>query len=400
MARQHLMKTYAPQNIAFTHGNGAWLWDEQGNKYLDALAGIAVSGLGHNHPDLVRTLCEQSRKLIHTSNLFEIREQEKAAERIATLAGMDNVFFGNSGAEANECAIKLARLYGKQRGIDQPSIIVMERAWHGRTLATLSATGSKKAQAGFEPLMGGFVRIPYNNLDAVEHVAKTDPTVVAILLEVLQGEGGIHLVSDAYLHGVRALCDRHGWLLMIDEVQSGVGRTGKWFAHQWAGIACDVMPLAKGIGSGVPVGACVARGVAANVFKPGNHGTTFGGGPLVSAVVTTTLDVMERDGLLDNATRMGAIIRDGLHSELAGTAGFKEVRGQGLMLGVELDRPCGDIVKRALAQGLITNVTADTVVRLLPPLIINSGEAEEIVRRLVPVIRTFLNESEPAVSAV
>jgi acetylornithine/N-succinyldiaminopimelate aminotransferase len=396
MARQHLMKTYAPQPIAFTHGNGVWLWDEAGNRYLDALAGIAVSGLGHNHPDLVRTISEQARRIIHTSNLFEIREQERAAEQIATLAGMDNVFFGNSGAEANECAIKLARLYGKQKGIAEPQIIVMEKAWHGRTLATLAATGSKKAQAGFEPLMGGFIRVPYQDIAAIEAVARSQSNVVAVLLEVLQGEGGIHVASDAYLKAVRALCDQHGWLLMIDEVQSGVGRTGKWFAHQWAGIACDVMPLAKGIGSGVPVGACVARGAAAEVFKPGNHGTTFGGGPLVAAVVSCTLDVMERDGLLANAAQQGTAIMNALKSELGSVAGVKEVRGQGLMLGIELDRPCGEIVKQGLAAGLVINVTADSVVRLLPPLIINASESEQLVAKLVPVIRSFLAQSDAA----
>lgn len=394
MASPYLMKTYSPQQVTFTHGEGAWLWDTQGRKYLDALAGIAVSGLGHNHPTLTKAICEQSKKIIHTSNLFEVREQELLAEKICKLANMDNVFFGNSGAEANECAIKLARLYGKQKGVENPSIVVMEKAWHGRTLATLSATGSRKAQAGFEPLMGGFVRVPYNDLDAVKRVADNDKSIVAVLLEVLQGEGGIYVAAVDYVKGLRKLCDEKGWLLMIDEVQSGIGRTGKWFAHQWAGITPDVMPLAKGLGSGVPIGACLAKGAAAQVFKPGNHGTTFGGGPLTSIAALTTLEVMERDKLLDNAAAQGKVIMDGLKAALAGVAGVKDVRGQGLMLGVELDRPCGDVVKRSLAAGLVTNVTNDTVVRLLPPLIINESEAKEIVARLSTVIKAFLAESK------
>jgi acetylornithine aminotransferase len=398
MNASHLMQTYSPQPVTFARGEGVWLWDTQGKKYLDALAGIAVNGLGHAHPKLVKALCDQAGKLIHTSNLFRVAEQERAAEKVCAIAGMDNAFFCNSGAEANEAAIKLARLHGHQRGIENATIVVMEKAWHGRTLATLSATGSRKAQAGFEPLMGGFLRVPYNDFAAIERLSE-NASIVAVLMEVLQGEGGIHVAEPEYLRKVRELCDRREWLLMIDEVQSGIGRTGKWFAHQWSGVVPDVMPLAKGLGSGVPIGACLARGVAAKVFKPGNHGTTFGGGPLVSVAAITTLDVIEKDGLLENAERMGRVIQDGLKRELAGVAGVKEIRGLGLMLGVELDRPCGDIVKRALEAGLVTNVTADKVIRLLPPLVIAKNEAEMLVEILAPLVREFLAQTPAAAAA-
>ena len=397
MTAAHLMKTYSPQPVAFARGEGAWLWDTEGKKYLDALAGIAVSGLGHGHPVLTRALAGQAGRLIHTSNLFRVVEQELAAQKVCELAGMDNAFFCNSGAEANECAIKLARLHGHQRGIENPAIVVMEKAWHGRTLATLSATGSRKAQAGFEPLMGGFLRVPYNDIGAIERLSE-HPSVVAVLLEVLQGEGGIHVADLDYLRKVRALCDKRQWLLMIDEVQSGIGRTGKWFAHQWAGIVPDVMPLAKGLGSGVPIGACLARGVAAQVFRPGNHGTTFGGGPLVSVAALTTLEVIEKEGLLANAARQGEAIMQGLARELAGVAGVKEIRGRGLMIGVELDRPCGDLVRRGLEAGLVINVTADKVVRLLPPLVFGDAESRELVARLAPLVKAFLAEPAPAVA--
>jgi acetylornithine aminotransferase len=389
------MKTYAPQPVAFARGEGAWLWDTEGRRYLDALAGIAVSGLGHGHPALVKAIAEQAGRLIHTSNLFNVPEQERLAERVCALAGMDNAFFCNSGAEANECAIKIARLYGHQRGIENASIVVMEKAWHGRTLATLSATGSRKAQAGFEPLMGGFLRVPYNDMGAIERL-ENHPSVVAVLLEVLQGEGGIHLADAAYVRKLREICDRRQWLLMIDEVQSGIGRTGKWFAHQWSGVVPDVMPLAKGLGSGVPIGACLARGAAARVFKPGNHGTTFGGGPLVSVAALTTLEVIEKDGLIANAARQGAAIMEGLRHAFAGVAGVKEVRGMGLMIGVELDRPCGDLVRRGLDAGLVINVTADTVVRLLPPLVLGDDDARELVARLAPLVKAFLAETPAA----
>jgi acetylornithine aminotransferase len=389
------MKTYSPQPVAFARGEGAWLWDTEGRRYLDALAGIAVSGLGHGHPALTKAIAAQAAKLIHTSNLFRVAEQEALADKVCALAGMDNAFFCNSGAEANECAIKIARLHGHQRGIENPSIVVMEKAWHGRTLATLSATGSRKAQAGFEPLMGGFLRVPYNDFGAIERLSE-HPSVVAVLLEVLQGEGGVHVADHDYLRKVRELCDRRQWLLMIDEVQSGIGRTGKWFAHQWAGIVPDVMTLAKGLASGVPIGACLARGVAAGVFRPGNHGTTFGGGPLVSVAALTTLEVIGKDGLLANAARQGEAIVQGLAGELAGVAGVKEIRGKGLMIGVELDRPCGDLVRRGLEAGIVINVTADKVVRLLPPLVYGDAESRELVARLAPLLKAFLAEAAPA----
>jgi len=398
MNASHLMHTYSPQPVSFVRGESAWLWDTEGKKYLDGLAGIAVNGLGHAHPVLVKALCEQAGKLIHTSNLFRVPEQERAAERVCAIAKMDNAFFCNSGAEANECAIKIARLYGHQRGVENATIVVMEKAWHGRTLATLSATGSRKAQAGFEPLMGGFLRVPYNDFAAVERLAENS-SVVAVLLEVLQGEGGIHVADAEYVRKLRELCDRKQWLLMIDEVQSGIGRTGKWFAHQWIGVVPDVMPLAKGLGSGVPIGACLARGAAAKVFKPGNHGTTFGGGPLVSVAAITTLDVIEKEGLMKNAEAMGHVIMDGLKRELAGTAGVKDIRGMGLMMGIELDRPCGEIVKQALDAGLVINVTADKVIRLLPPLVIRRNEAEMLVEILAPLVKRFLAQAPAAAAA-
>jgi len=398
MSAAHLMQTYAPQPVAFARGEGAWLWDTEGRKYLDALAGIAVNGLGHAHPALTRAIAEQAGRLIHTSNLLRVVEQERLAERLCALSGMDNAFFTNSGSESNECAIKLARLHAHQRGIENASIVVMEKAWHGRTLATLSATGSRKAQAGFEPLMGGFLRVPYNDFEAIERVA-SNASIVAVLMEVLQGEGGIHVADLEYLRRLRAICDQKQWLLMIDEVQSGIGRTGKWFAHQWAGITPDVMSLAKGLGSGVPIGACLARGAAAKVFKPGNHGTTFGGGPLVCVAALTTLEVIEKDGLLEHAERMGAVIQGGLKRELAGVAGVKEVRGMGLMIGIELDRPCAPIVKRALDAGLVINVTADKVIRLLPPLVITEAEARQVVSILAPVVKAFVSEAPAAAAA-
>ena len=393
MTSPYLMNTYKPLPVAFARGEGAWLWDTNGKRYLDALAGIAVSGLGHAHPRLVKAIAEQAGKIIHTSNLVEVPEQAELAEKLCKLSGMDNAFFCNSGAEANECAIKIARLYGHQRGIDNPQIIVMERAWHGRTLATLAATGSRKAQAGFEPLVTGFIRVPYNDIEAIRQIATNNHDVVAVLSEALQGEGGIVPARIEYLLALRKLCDEKQWLLMIDEVQSGIGRTGKWFCFQHAGIIPDVMPLAKGLGSGVPIGACLAHGVAAQVFKPGNHGTTFGGGPLVSVAALTTLRVMEEDGLLENATRMGEIIRNGFKQALAGVSGVRDIRGQGLMMGIELDRPCGDLVNSALENGLLINVTADTVIRLLPPLIIKPAQAVQIVEILAALIKAFLAQT-------
>ncbi len=386
----HVMPTYARLPVAFVRGEGAWLWDEAGRKYLDALAGIAVSGLGHGHPRLVRAIAEQAAKVIHTSNLYEIRSQTELADRICALAGMDEVFFCNSGSEANETAIKLARLYGHQNGVQSAGVIVMEHAWHGRTLATLSATGSRKAQAGFEPLVPGFIRVPYNDEHAVRHAADANRNIVAVLVEVLQGEGGIYVADPDYVRFLRRICDERNWLLMIDEVQSGLGRTGKWFAFQHAGIAPDVITLAKGIASGVPLGACVAARRAAGVFKPGTHGSTFGGGPLACAAALATFDAIAAEGLLDRATRVGEAIRAGFRDALAGVTGVVDIRGMGLMIGIELDRPCGELVKRALEAGLLINVTAERVIRLLPPLVFTDADARALVDGLAPVIRAFL----------
>jgi acetylornithine/N-succinyldiaminopimelate aminotransferase len=395
----HLMNTYSRLPLAFTHGEGVWLWDESGRRYLDALAGIAVSTLGHGHPKLSRVLSEQLRRLIHTSNLYRISAQEKLAEKLCAVSGLDNVFFCNSGCEANEAAIKLARLYGHARGIDSPAIIVMENAFHGRTLATLSATGNRKVQAGFEPLVSGFVRVPFNDIETVRHVAAHNSNVVAVLVEPIQGEGGVNVTAIEYLRNLRELCNHHQWLLMLDEVQCGIGRTGRWFVYQHAGFIPDVMTLAKGLGSGVPIGACLAHGAAAAVFKPGNHGSTFGGNPLASAAALATLEIVEEENLLQNATAMGMLIRDGLAEGLQGAAGVREIRGRGLMIGIELNRPCGDLVQRALEQGLLINVTMDNVVRLLPPLVIRENEAQQIVSILVALVQQFLSQPQPQPAA-
>jgi len=387
----HLMNTYARLPVAFTHGKGARLYDEQGQEYLDALAGIAVNGLGHAHPRLVKALAEQAGRLIHTSNIYRVTEQEALADRLCALSGMEEVFFGNSGSEANEGALKLVRFYGHKHGNPQAQTIVMERAWHGRTLATLAATGSDKARKGFDPLPSGFIRVPYNDLGAIERVAAKDKRVQAVWLEVLQGEGGIQVADADYVRALRRLCDEQGWLLMVDEVQSGIGRTGKWFGYQWSDVQPDVITLAKGLGSGVPIGCVMTRGKAAGVFGPGNHGTTFGGGPLACRAGLETLAIIEDDRLMENATSRGAQIRAGLERALKGVAGVRAIRGQGLMLGIELDRSCGDLVKQALAAKLLINVTQDTVVRLLPPLILSEREADEIVARLAPLVRAFVN---------
>lgn len=382
-----VMPTYAPQPVAFERGEGAWLYDTDGQRYLDCLSGIAVNTLGHNHPRLVAAITDQASKIIHTSNLFEIPLRRQLAQRLVDLSGMTNVFFCNSGLEANEAAIKIARLYGHNRGIDLPEIVVYEQAFHGRSLATLSATGNVKVHKGFEPLVTGFVRVPLNDMSALDEIAANRPNVCAVFLEAIQGEGGIQPARIEYLKQVRALCDRKGWLMMVDEVQCGTGRTGRWFAHQYAGIVPDVMPLAKGLASGIPVGAVVARGEAAHTFKAGNHGTTFGGNPLAMRAGLTTIEVMEEDRLLDNATTMGNLIMDGIRREMAGNTGLIEVRGSGLMIGIELDRPCGEIVGKALKAGLVLNVTADSVVRLLPPLIFNREQAELTVATLAPILR-------------
>ena len=393
----HVMNTYGRLPIALSHGRGCWLWDTEGRKYLDGLGGIAVNTLGHAHPKLVPALQDQIAKMIHSSNYYEVPLQEQLAAKLCELSGLSAAFFCNSGLEANEGALKIARKYGHDKGIDRPEIIVYEKAFHGRSIATLSATGNLKVQAGFGPLVEGFVRVPLNNLAALEEVARSNPNVVAVFLETIQGEGGINASRWDYLQGLRKLCDRQGWLLMLDEVQCGIGRTGKWFAHQWAGIQPDVMPLAKGLGSGVPIGAIVVGPRAVHVLGPGNHGTTFGGNPLAMRAGVETLRIMEEDGLMANAVTVGAVLRDALESGLAGVAGVKEIRGAGLMIGVELDRPCGLLLGRAAAAGLMLSVTADSVIRLVPPLILSADEARQIAAILCPLVKAFLTEtaSEP-----
>lgn len=388
----HVMNTYARLPVAFTHGDGVWLHDETGKRYLDALSGIAVSTLGHNHPRLVRAISQQASRVLHTSNLYGIPLQDRLGDRLAELSGMEEVFFCNSGCEANEAAIKLARMFGHQKGVELPTIIVMENAFHGRTMATLSATGNRKAQAGFEPLVSGFVRVPYKDIAAIRQAVEHNHQVVAVMLEMIQGEGGINIADDAFQREVRALCDERGLLMICDEVQCGVGRTGRWFGWQHAGVMPDVMTLAKGLGSGVPIGACLTAGRAAGLFKPGNHGSTFGGNPLACAAGLATLDAIADDRLMENAVQVGNEIRAGLAEALKGVDGVVEIRGKGLMIGIELDRPCGELVKRGLDAGLLINVTAERVVRLLPALVFTSVDAQTLVDALAPLIRDFLSQ--------
>ena len=385
----HVMNTYARLPVAFTHGEGSWLFDESGKRYLDALAGIAVNTLGHAHPRLVSAIADQAGKMLHTSNLYRVAHQDTLSDKLAALSGMEEVFFCNSGCEANEAAIKLARFYGHQQGVDSPVIIVMEKAFHGRTLATLSATGNRKAQAGFEPLVSGFVRVPYNDLEAIRAIGGHNANVVAVMLEMIQGEGGIHVADVEFQKGLRKLCDDKGWLLICDEVQCGVARTGNWFGYQLSGILPDVVSLAKGLGSGVPIGACMTAGKAAGLFKPGNHGSTFGGNPLACRAALTTLEVIEQDGLMARAKALGETLRADFAVALAGLP-VHSIRGEGLMIGIELDRPCGELVGTALANGLLINVTADKVVRLLPPLTFTDAEAKLLVESLSKLIRDFL----------
>ena len=389
----HVLNTYSRLPIALSHGRGCWVWDTQGRKYLDALGGIAVNTLGHAHPKLVPALQEQIGRLIHTSNYYEVPLQEQLAAKLCQISGLDGVFFCNSGLEANEAALKIARKFGHDKGIDRPEIIVYERAFHGRSIATLSATGNPKVHAGFGPLVEGFVRVPMNDLTAIEKVARENKNVVAVFLETIQGEGGVNASRSEYLQGLRRACDQNDWLLMLDEVQCGIGRTGKWFAHQWAGILPDVMPLAKGLGSGVPVGAVVVGPKALPVLGPGNHGTTFGGNPLAMRAGVETLRIVEEEGLLENAALVGALMRKGFEREFAGVAGVLELRGAGLMLGIALDRPCAVLVARAAAGGLMISVTADSVIRLVPPLILSADEAAQIVAILAPLVKTFLSEA-------
>ncbi len=386
----HVMNTYARLPVAFTHGEGVWLHDETGKRYLDALSGIAVNTLGHNHPRLVKAIADQAARVLHTSNLYGIPLQERLADRIAELAGMDEVFFCNSGCEANEAAIKLARFHGHRKGIEVPHIIVMENAFHGRTLATLSATGNRKAQAGFEPLVQGFIRVPYKDMGAIRQVAEHNHNVVAVMLEMIQGEGGVNVADEAFQRELRALCDERGWLLICDEVQCGMGRTGTWFGWQHAGAKPDVMTLAKGLASGVPIGACVTAGLAKGLFGPGNHGSTFGGNPLACVAALTTLDTIADDGLMQNAVAVGEAIRRGMAEALEGVQGVVDIRGRGLMIGIELDRPCGVLMGRAAERGLLISVTAERVVRLLPALTYTTADAQTLVSMLAPLVREFL----------
>ena len=387
----NLMNTYSRLPVTFVKGEGVWLWDDQGERYLDALAGVAVCGLGHCHPRLTKAICEQAGTLIHTSNLYHIDKQERLADRLITLSGMDNAFFCNSGAEANEAAIKLARLHGHNKGISLPTIIVMGRSFHGRTMATLTASGNRKVQAGFEPLLSGFVRVPYNSMEAITQVGLNNKDVVAVLVEPFQGEGGVNIPEVHYLQGLRDLCNQHGWLLMLDEVQSGVGRSGKWFAFQHSNIMPDVMTLAKGLGAGVAIGACLARGVAAEVFKPGNHASTFGGNPLACAAAIETLAVIDEENLLDHAMKLGNFMRNRLRNQLTDVAGVVQIRGQGLIIGIELSVTCGELVKKALEKKLLINVTSDKVIRLLPAFVMQQAEAEQVVDITCSLIKEFLN---------
>jgi len=387
----HLMHNYAPLPVTFVKGEGAWLWDSNGNRYLDALCGVAVCGLGHAHPAIARAICEQASTLVHTSNWYHIAHQETLAARLTSVAGMDRVFFSNSGAEANEAAIKLARLYGHSKNIQNPAIIVMEGSFHGRTLATLTATGNRKVQAGFEPLVQGFVRAPYNDLEAVANIARNNSNVVAVMVEPVTGEGGIVIPDEDYLEGLRRICDDHDWLLMLDEIQTGMGRTGKMFAFQHSNIQPDIMTLAKGLGNGVPIGACLAKGKAAELFKPGNHGSTYGGNPLVCAAALAVLDTIENEKLTERAAQLGTQMFDDLKAALADQSGVIEIRGCGLMLAIELDRPCAELMQQALDAGLLINVTAGQVVRLLPPLILSDAQASQIVSGVSQLIKNFLD---------
>ena len=389
----HVMPTYGRLPIALSHGQGCRVWDVNGKAYLDALGGIAVNTLGHNHPKLVPALQDQLTRLIHTSNYYHIPHQEALARKLVEISGLSNVFFCSTGLEANEAALKLARKFGHDKGIERPEIVVYEKAFHGRSIATLSATGNVKVQAGFGPLVEGFIRVPLNDLAALEAATAGNPNVVAVFLEAIQGEGGVNPAHMDYLRQVRALCDQRDWLLMIDEVQCGMGRTGKWFAHQWASILPDVMPLAKGLGSGVPVGAVVAGPKAAHIFKTGNHGTTFGGNPLAMRAGLETIRIMEEDDLLGNASRVGAHLVAGLRQALAAelaSGGVKEIRGLGLMLGIDLAKPCPGLMQQCLEQGLLISVTADSVIRLVPPLIMSTAEADEVVAILCPLVKKLL----------
>jgi len=385
-----LMTTYARLPVTFEKGSGCWLWDTEGNKYLDAVSGIAVCNLGHAHPAVASALCDQAGKLLHTSNLYGIANQQVLADRLTAIAGMERAFFCNSGAEANEAAIKLARLYGHKKGIDTPTIIVMENSFHGRTLATLSATGNRKVQAGFEPLVTGFLRVPYDDLEAVENIAKHNPSVVAVLVEPVQGEGGVNVPQEKYLTALRTLCDKHEWLLMLDEIQTGMGRSGRMFAYQHEDFAPDVMTVAKGLGNGMPIGACLARGEAAELFQPGNHGTTFGGNPLACSAALAVIDTLEKEELAQHAEELGLRLVTAFELALGEQEYVKDIRGLGLLIGIELDRPCAELVNMALARGVLINVTAGNTIRLLPPLVMGEEDADYLVQIVTELVSEFV----------
>ena len=386
-----LMHNYAPFPVNFEKGEGAVLWDTEGKTYLDALAGIAVCSLGHAHPTVTKAICDQAGKLVHTSNIYGISNQQELADKLTQLSGMDNVFFSNSGAEANEAAIKLARLFGHSKNIDQPAIIVMEGSFHGRTMATLTATGNRKIHAGFEPLVQGFVRAPYNDIEAIKNIAKNNPNVVAVLVEPITGEGGVNIPADDYLNQIRDICDENNWLMMLDEIQTGMCRTGKWFAHQHNGITPDVMTLAKALGNGVPIGACLAKGEASKLFQPGHHGSTYGGNPLVTSAALAVIETCEKDKLAERATALSEKIVSGFKEKLKNLDAIVDIRAKGLMIGIQLDRPCAELVKAGLDAGILINVTAGDVVRLLPPLIISDEQADQIVNMVSDLIRTFVS---------
>ena len=391
----HIMPTYQRLPVTFSHGQGAWLWDDNNNRYLDALSGIAVCNLGHAHPAVHSAICQQSAKLLHTSNIYGIAVQEQLANQLTEKSGMDNVFFSNSGAEANEAAIKLARKYGHERGIDKPAIIVMEKSFHGRTLATLSATGNAKIQQGFAPLVEGFVRVPYNDIAAIQQAIAENKNIVALLVEPIQGEGGVNIPAADYLNQIRALCDEHDLLMMLDEIQTGIGRTGKFLAFQHNGIIPDVCTLAKALGNGVPIGACLARGKAATILTAGNHGSTFGGNPLACSAALAVLATLDAENLIAQASLKGQQIADGFKTQLQSNSHIVEIRYKGLMIGIELDQPCAELVKLALAQGLLINVTNEKTIRLLPPLIIDAEQIQQLVNTLVALIEEY---TQPAVN--
>jgi len=387
----HLMSTYAPLSVTFEHGEGAILWDTEGKQYLDALCGIAVCSLGHAHPAITQTISDQAGKLLHTSNLYNIQNQQKLAKQLTDISGLDRVFFSNSGAEANEAAIKLARLYGHEKGIDIPTIIVMDKSFHGRTMATLSATGNRKVQAGFEPLVQGFVRAPYDDIEAVKNIGENNNNIVAVMVEPIQGEGGVNIPDTDYLNQLRTLCDDKGWLLILDEIQTGMGRTGEWFAFQHSNIKPDIMTLAKALGNGVPIGACLANEKTAAAMKPGNHGSTFGGNPLMCATASTVIDTIKKDDLLKQSQKLGAYLLNGFTEKLSDINGVRDIRGLGLMIGIELDQTCSELVTAALHKNLLINVAADNVIRLLPPLILSEQQADTIINTVTALIIDKLN---------